>query len=162
MPLILPESVTVRLKQSDGERIELANVILRIDTTPTAKNAIRLFPFATDRSGVARIAKAEMQAEVSATYDSGLMDYAPIESAEPSVVISICSNEEIQRAITARTTVWKSLLRGEKERWGRMENLLALFRSAANVACEALNVAHGIWNKPGAHYEYDIQVRKKG
>lgn len=90
------------------------------------------------------------------------MDYAPIESAEPSVVIRVCSNQEIQKAIAARTTLWKSLLRGEKERWGSMENLLALLRSAANATCQPLNAAYGIWGEPGAHYEYDIQIREKG
>jgi hypothetical protein len=163
MPLTLPNIVTVRLKLADGQPLPLANVILRIDTFATRKNDISLFPFSTDECGIARITKEEMEAEVSATYDSGLMDYASIESAEALVEIRVCGTAEIERAIAARTGVWNTLLRGEERRWKKIDDLIALLRSATNAACEDPEAkVRGSWDKAGAQYEFEIRVRKMG
>ena len=162
MPLVLPESVTVRLKTPDGQPLPLANVILRIDTYATRKSDISLFPFVTDSSGVARISKEEMEAEISATYDSGLMDYSSIESADSTVEIRVCSTEEIEKAISSRTKVWTSLLRGEEKRWRSMGDLVSVLRSATNARCESPDAkVRGMWSQPGAQFEYEICVPKK-
>jgi hypothetical protein len=161
MPLVLPESVTVRLTNVGGQPLRLANVILRIDTHATRKNDISLFPFATDSDGVVRISKEEMQAEVSATYDSGLMDYSSIESADSVVEIRVCSMAEIKNAITSRSSVWTSLLPGEQKRWRSIGDLIALLSAATNARCEGPEAkVHGVWNQLGAQLEYEICIPK--
>ena len=162
MPLVLPESVTVRLKEADGKALPLANVLLRIDTFATCKNDISLFPFVTNSDGVAHISKKEMEAEVSATYDSGLMDFSSIESAEREVEIRICTVAEVERAIDSRSKVWTSLLRGEEKRWSSISDMLTVLRSATNARCgDPKAKVRGIWDQPGAKFDYEIVIQKK-
>jgi len=167
MSLCLPKSVTVVLKTPEGNPLSLANVLLRIQTFATYKNDISLFPFATNHEGIARITNEEMRAEVSATYDSGLMDYTTIESAQDRVEIRLSSQTEIERAVSARTKVWKSLLNGEKKRWKNIGDLISLYKSSNNHLLdipEESSIRPGVrdsWIRPEAEYNYEIHVRRK-
>jgi hypothetical protein len=168
MPFCLPKSVTVRLKNTDGTSLCLPNVILKIQTFASRKNDISLFPFATDKDGIAFITNDEMKAEVSATYDSGLMDYSSIESAHDMAEIHICTVSEIERAIQSRTKAWTSLLSGEEKRWKSISELIVLLKSATN---RNLDIHDDIgmrprirdsWITPDSDYIYDIRIRKNG
>jgi len=103
--LVLPERVRLRLTDVSGRSVALADVLLRIHAFARRKNDFDLQPFPTDSEGVAVISRDQLRAEVSATYDSGLMDYCGIEECYPAVEISVLTVDEIQRAIHARTTV---------------------------------------------------------
>ena len=167
MPLYLPKSVTIALKTPEGNPLQLANVLLEIQTFATYKNNISLSPFATNHEGIARITNEEMRAEVSATYDSGLMDYTSIESAKDSVEIRLSSQTEIERAIDSRTNIWKRLLEGEKKRWKTIGDLISLYKSSANYLLnvpEELSLRPKIrdsWIRPDAEYNYEIRVGRK-
>jgi len=167
MHLCLPKLVAIALKMPDGSPLRQANVLLKIQTFASYKNDISLFPFATNDEGIARITNAEMRAEVSATYDSGLMDYTAIESAYDMVEIRLCSQSEIEGAIACRTNTWKCLLEGEKKRLKTINKLLALLKSSTNnllIIPEELAFRPKIrdaWAKPDAEYEYQIHVRIK-
>ena len=163
MSLCLPKSVTVLLKTPEGNPLLLANVLLKIQTFATYKNDISLFPFATNHEGIAHITNEEMRAEVSATHDSGLMDYAAIESTHDSVEIRLASQIEIERAISARSNTWKCLLSGEKKRWSTIGNLISLYKSSANHLLDFPHEAkiRDSWIRPDAEYNYEIHVRRK-
>jgi hypothetical protein len=167
MSLCLPKSVIVVLKTPEGNPLQLANVLLKIQTFATYRNDISLFPFATNHEGIARVTNEEMRAEVSATYDSGLMDYTAIESAHESVEILLASQTEIEEAISARTNVWKQLLKGEKERWKTIDGLISLYKSSTNHLLEIpeeLSIRPKVrdsWIRPDAEYNYEIRVREK-
>jgi hypothetical protein len=80
-----------------------------------------LGPFATDAEGVATIMKRELLAEAAAHYDSGLMDYEVIENCQPIVEIAALEPQAIEKALVARTNVWKTILRGKSDRWTSIE-----------------------------------------
>ncbi|HVU07086.1 MAG TPA: hypothetical protein VHG89_00930 [Verrucomicrobiae bacterium] len=155
------------LKTPEGNPLSLANVLIKIQTFATYRNSISLFPFATNHEGIARITNEEMRAEVSATYDSGLMDYSAIESAHESVEILLASQTEIEKAVSARINVWKRLLRGEKERWKTIGDLVSLYKSSTNHLLEipddlpARPKIRDSWIRPDAEYNYEIRVRRK-
>ena len=167
MSLCLPKSVTVTLKTPEGNPLALANVLLKIQTFAICKNSISLFPFATNHEGIARITNEEMRAEVVSAYDSDLMGTTAIESAHDSVEIYLSSQAEIERAISARTNVWKNLLKGEKERWKTIGDLISLYKSSTNHLLEipenltARPKIRGSWIRPNAEYNYEIRVRRK-
>jgi hypothetical protein len=167
MSLCLPKSVTVVLKTPEGNPLPLANILLLIQTFATYKNDISLSPFATNQEGIAYITDQEMRAEATAAYDSDLMGTTAIESAHDSVEIRLSSQAEIERAISSRTKVWKSLLNGEKKRWKTIGELISLYKSSNNHLLdipEELSIRPKIrdsWIHPDAEYNYEIRVRRK-
>jgi hypothetical protein len=167
MPICLPKLVTVALKTPEGNPLPLANVLIKIQTFAIYKKSISLFPFATNHDGISRITKEEICAEVSATYDSGLMDYTAIESAHESVEILLASQTEIEKAISARTNVWKNLLKGEKERWKTIGDLISLYTFSNNHLLEIPDdlptrpKIRDSWIRPDTEYNYEIYVRPK-
>ena len=167
MLFCFPKLVIVALKTPEGDPLKLENVLLKIQTFATYRNSISLFPFATDSNGIAHITNKEMRAEVSATYDSGAMDYSAIESAHDSVEIILASQSEIEKAVSARTDTWKTLLKGEKERWGKIGDLISLYKSSANHSLEipqtlsARPKIRDSWIRADAEYNYEIHVRPK-
>ena len=167
MSLCLPKSVTVVLKTPEGNPLPLANVLLKIQTFATYKNDITLFPFATNHEGIAYITNEEMRAEADAAYDSDLMGTTAIESAYDLVEIRLSSQAEIERVISTRTKVWKSLLNGEQRRWKSIGDLISLYKSSNNHLLnipEELSIQPKIrdsWIRPDAEYNYEIRVRRK-
>jgi hypothetical protein len=71
-------------------------------------------------------------AHVAAHYDSGLMDFAEVENAHQIVEITALTATEIERAIQSRILVWKTLLKGESDKWSSIAALVEVYRRAAN------------------------------
>lgn len=153
--LVLPEKVRLKLTDASGKSVALADVLFRIHAFARRKNDFYLQPFPTNSDGVAVISRSELNAEVSATYDSGLMDYCGIDECSTKVEISVLTIDDIQRAIHARTTVWKQFLKGEEQRWSSIEALVELYRRAANdqVRAESLRVD---WDGRQSDYEHSV------
>ena len=101
------------------------------------------------------IMKRDLLAEASAHYDSGLMDYDAIENCQPLVVIAAMEPQAIEKALEARRKVWTSLLRGESERWTNIEELLSLYRTAANKSISAQEIRVR-WDGSANEFEYAI------
>jgi hypothetical protein len=156
--MIFPEKVIVKLSDSAGQPLCVPNVLLRVRLIAQRKNDFLLQPFFTGPQGVATISKRELLAEVSAQQDSGLMDYGAPEDCGDVVEINALSGIDIERAVTARTGVWTSLLRGESERWSSIEELISIYRSAANGRLEAepLRVS---WDGRQSKCEYSLVCR---
>ena len=105
------------------------------------------------------ISKKDIEAEVRAQYDSGLMDYHDVGTCFPMVEISPLSQDGIDRAIEARKT-WTSLLGGEQERWTSIEQLLDVYRTANNrrLRISQFSRIRDNWDEVGAEYSYDYIV----
>jgi hypothetical protein len=153
--LILPEKVVLRLVDSAASPVRVANVLFRVHTFSTRKNDFKLAPFVTNREGVATIRKAELLAEAAAHYDSGLMDFDRIETCQPVVEIAPMDPSEIERALKARTDVWKNLLQGEIERWTSIEELRDVYRNAANGRV-SLKSFRACWDGSETEVEYSL------
>ena len=81
---------------------------------------------------------------------------------EREVEIRICTVAEVERAIDSRSKVWTSLLRGEEKRWSSISDMLTVLRSATNARCgDPKAKVRGIWDQPGAKFEYEIVIQKK-
>ncbi len=167
MPLSLPNSVCVELRLPDRSPLRMSKVLFSIQTFATHKNDISMFPFATGEDGVARITRDLMLAEIAATYDSGLMDYASIESAHDMIEVRLASSSEIERAIESRTKSWTSLLKGERERWKNMDELLDLLRSANNRELDISDAptlrpkVRDSWSDSTVDKRYEVYVGRK-
>jgi hypothetical protein len=107
LSLLIPQKVVLRLVDSTGIPVRVANVLFRVHAFANRKNDFSLGPFATDVEGVATITKRDMLAEATAHYDSGLMDYDRIENCQPVVEIAAMGPSDIDKALRARTSVWK-------------------------------------------------------
>jgi len=153
--LVLPEKVRLKLTDASGKSVALADVLFRIHAFARWKNDFDLQPFPTNSEGVAFISRSELMAEVSATYDSGLMDYRGIDECSTRVEISALTIDEIQRAIHARTTVWRQLLKGEEKRWSSIKALIELYRRAANGQVRAEPV-RADWDGRQSEYEHSV------
>jgi hypothetical protein len=159
--LIIPKKVEIRLKDNREQPARLANVIFTIHLFARRKNDFDLGPYLSDEMGVVTITEADMRHDVDATYDSGLMDYISVENCHTFMEIRLETEEHIRRALHSRETVWKTLLKGERERWGSMENLLRAYRESSNGR---LNVHEGFsrlrddWDGRQAEYKYEFQI----
>jgi hypothetical protein len=152
--LVLPERVTVQLVDRNGTPVRMSDVLFRITAFARQKNDYRLQPFATDSEGLATITREQLEAEVAANHESGLMDYAHISRCSPVVEIGLLTDEEIRGAIDARK-IWTSLLAVERDRWESLEQLLTLYRNANNSGLLAPEPAMRlVWNGRGTEYSY--------
>ncbi|HVR24175.1 MAG TPA: hypothetical protein VMU26_12760 [Candidatus Polarisedimenticolia bacterium] len=61
------------------------------------------------------IIKRDLLAEAAAHYESGLLDYEVIENCQPIVEIAAMEPQAVEKALVARTNVWKTPLRRESE-----------------------------------------------
>lgn len=136
----------------------MANVLFIVHTFANRKNDFKLGPFATDAEGVVTLVKRDLLAEASAHYESGLMDYNVIEDCQPVVKIAAMEPQAIDQALLARTNVWKTLLRGESERWTHIEELRNLYRRATNkgILAQAIRVR---WDGSANEFEYAITAQ---
>jgi hypothetical protein len=160
--LILPERVTIQLVETNKSPVSMSNVLLGITAFARRKNDFHLQPFATDTGGLVTITKKELEAEVTANYDSGVMDYAHISECSPSVEIRLLTEEVIRGAVEARK-IWTKLLAGERDRWKSLEQLLTLYRNANNgrlLAQESPPVRVD-WNRDGAEYSHKFVVASR-
>jgi hypothetical protein len=159
--IVVPERVVLRLVDSDHKIFRLKNVLFNIHAyATTRRNDFKLGPFASDENGVVTITKADLLAEVDATYDSGLMDYDRFESCHVVVRIRAMDVSEVERALDSRTNVWRELLRGESQRWASIEDLRDLYRSATNklISAESIRVR---WDGKTSEYEYSIVAKQR-
>jgi hypothetical protein len=58
------------------------------------------------------------------------MDYEVIENCQPIVEIAAMEPQATEKALVARTNVWKTPLRRESERWTSIEERRSLYRTA--------------------------------
>jgi len=107
---------------------------------------------------VAIASKRDLLAEVTAHYDSGLMDYAKVEDAQPTVEIRAVTETEIARIIHSRTHVWTNLLGGEVDRWSSIEQLVEIYRRAANARL-SINPMRKDWSVCAAHCDYALETQ---
>jgi hypothetical protein len=113
----------------------------------------------SDQEGIVTILKKELEADVQANHDSGVMDFAYVGNCFPSVEIKPLSVEDIDGAIKARG-IWKNLLAGERYRWISMEQLLNVYRNANNQELIPLQSQpiRAQWDKAGTEYSYSFMV----
>ena len=156
--LIFPERVTVRLVGPNKEPIRVLGVLIVVHVFASRKNDFFLQPFTTDANGEAQITKGELLAEADAHYDSGLMDYEAIGESGPVVEVRAMSLTEIERAVSSRSGVWTRLLKGGCERWSSIEQLIDVYRQAANkrVSITPVRVS---WHLRCKEYDYPLPTR---
>jgi hypothetical protein len=154
--LILPARVAIQLVDRNGGALKTPNVLLRITAFAARKDDFLLQPFASDNDGLVTILKKDLEAEVAACHDSGLMNYGHIRECSSSVAIRLLTDEELKKVVDARSKIWNNLLMGERDRWNSMEQLLTLYKTANNsrfLPGQALPMRVK-WNKDGAEYSY--------
>ena len=123
--VIFPERAIVQLTRPSGEPISVSGALFFVRLRAAQKNDYQLGPFSSDLHGRVTIDRERCARFVEAEHDSGLMDYAGIGQCSPEVEIRLASLDEIERAVNARRTVWRSLLRGEADIFGSIESLIA-------------------------------------
>jgi hypothetical protein len=137
-------------------------VLIGVKAFARSKNDYSLGPYATSADGLARITRNDLQAEIEAAHDSGLMDYAGIAQCNPIVQLFVWSAEDIRKALSARHNVWSFLLRGERDRWGSTAELLALYDRALVVAENRLagfvTPVDSNWCQPDQILEHGIDI----
>lgn len=129
---ILPDKITVRLVKPRHQDFSVDNILLYIKTNARHKNDFYLGPFVSDKNGVITITKNDLDNEVTATYESGLMDYSSIENSFTFVELRLYDQDEIDKIIESRTKAWTSLLKGEKERWTSINHLVDTLKKSNN------------------------------
>ena len=162
--IVLPQKVTIQLVDGSGAAIELSNVIFTVQLFSRHKNNFYLGPFISDNSGKVVITQTDLENEIKATYSSGMMDYAPVETCHPFVEIFLMQPEGIERALNARENVWTILLDGEKDRWGTLQNLLTAYRQAKNSEIKIskdLSHIRDEWNGKKDEYIYNLTINNK-
>jgi hypothetical protein len=156
--LIFPEKVKVRLVGPNKEPIRVPGVLIVVHLFALRKNDFYLQPFKTDANGEANIQKQELLAEAAAHYDSGLMDYEAIEESRPLVEVRSMSAAEIRSALSSRSRVWTSLLKGESERWSSIQELVDSYRQAANERVSVTPVRVS-WHLACKEYDCPLSAR---
>jgi hypothetical protein len=156
----LPNKVMIHLVDFQSAPIHLPGVIFGVYLFATQKSDFHLGPFVTDAVGTVTITRAHLDAEVLANYDSGLMDYAHVNSCRPKIEIRLWNQEQIDRALEARR-IWRHLLKGERERWDSIEELREVYQEANNGRVAALERPYltDQWDKPDAEYEYNFPIK---
>jgi hypothetical protein len=159
--LNLPQAITVQLLSNTGEPFRRADVLLGVHAFARRKNDYWLGPYPTDEEGVARISREALLADVDATHDSGLMDYAGITECEPVVELAVWSADQIRQALVARREIWRSLLRGEERRWKSVPDLIALYERALTIANEEwapVATVSSDWSLPGLTHTHILMI----
>jgi hypothetical protein len=151
--LVLPEKMTLRLVDSERKQLRLPNVLFFVRAFAKYKNDFDLGPFVSDADGIVTITRHGLLAETNAHSDSGLMDYRSVQDCKEVVEIRAMESHEVEKALYARTRIWTGLLRGESERWANIEELINVYRTAANkrISAQPLRVS---WDGSQAEVEY--------
>lgn len=162
--LILPNKVTIQL--TDNREIPLAfpNALFTVCLFARHKNDFHLGPYISTDSGLVEITQSDLQNDIDSTYESGLMDYVSVETCFPFVEIRLDHPDDIDRAIKSRTEYWTSLLKGEKKRWGNMQNLLNAYYSSTNSKLQAIKGFSRIrdeWGGSKIEYNYKFMIQEK-
>ena len=157
--LILPDKIRVRLVKPRQLDLPVDNILLYIKTHASHKNDFELGPFVSDKDGIITISKSDLDNEVAATYDSGLMDYSSIDSNFSFVELRLYNQIEIDKLIESRTKAWKTLLKGETERWTSINHLVDTFKKSNNKLLLLYDSTRRIRaDFDGTQKEYDFQL----
>ena len=155
----LPEKITIKLIKQRQQDFSLDNILLYIKTYARHKNDFYLGPFASDKNGIITITKNDLDNEVTATYESGLMDYSSIDNSFTFVELRLYDQDEIDKMITSRTEVWTSLLKGEKERWTSINHLVDTLKNSNNKHLLLYDSTKRIRaDFDGTQNEYELQL----
>jgi hypothetical protein len=157
--LVLPKRVVIQLVDKKVLPLKMARVLFRVRLFARHKNDFTLQPFASNGEGLVSISRQEMEADVVANYDSGVMDYAHVSDCVPFIEIQLLSEDDIHRAIEARK-IWKHLLAGERDRWTSIDQLLNVYRTANNrkLLSDQSDPIRTHWDQAGAEYSYNYIV----
>jgi carboxypeptidase C (cathepsin A) len=161
---ILPDKITVKLIKQRQQDFPVDNILLYIKTSARHKNDFYLGPFVSDKNGVVTITKNDINNEVTATYESGLMDYSSIENSFTFVELRLYDQDEIDRMIQSRTKVWTSLLKGEKERWTSINHLVDTLKKSNNkhlLLYDSTKRIRADFDGTQNEYEFQFDIYKK-
>jgi hypothetical protein len=160
----LPDKITITLVNPRQEHFPIDNILLYIKTKAIHKNDFHLGPFASDKNGIITITKNDLDNEVAATYDSGLMDYSSIENSSALVELRLYDQKEINKMIESRTKTWTSLLNGEKERWPSIKHLVDALKKSNNhllLLNDLTNSLRAEFDGRLNAYEFQLDIFKK-
>ncbi len=161
---ILPDKITVKLIKPRKENFSVDNILLYIKTNARNKNDFYLGPFASDINGVITITKKDLDNEVTATYESGLMDYSSIENSFSFVELRLYDQNEIDKMIESRTKTWTSLLKGEIERWISINRLVDTLKQSNNkhlLLDESTKRIRAEFDGTQNEYEFQLEIYQK-
>ena len=162
--LILPDKIRVRLVKPRQLDLPVDNILLYIKTHARHKNDFELGPFVSDKDGIITISKSDLDNEVAATYDSGLMDYSSIDSNFSFVELRLYDQVEIDKLIESRTKAWKTLLKGETERWISMNHLVDTLKKSNNkflLLYESTRRIRADFDGTQKEYDFQLDIYKK-
>ncbi len=161
---ILPDKITVKLIKPRKENFSVDNILLYIKTNARNKNDFYLGPFVSDKNGVITITKKDLDNEVTATYESGLMDYSSIENSFSFVELRLYDQNEIDKMIESRTKTWTSLLKGEIERWISINRLVDTLKQSNNkhlLLDESTKRIRAEFDGTQNEYEFQLEIYQK-
>ena len=161
---ILPDKITVKLVKPRQQDFSVDNILLYIKTNARHKNDFYLGPFVSDKNGVITITKIDLDNEVTATYESGLMDYSSIENSFSFVELRLYDQNEIDKMIESRTKAWTSLLKGEKERWTSINHLVDTLKKSNNkylLLYDSTKRIRAEFDGTQNEYEFQLDIYKK-
>ena len=162
--LILPDIIKVRLVKPRQLDLPVDNILLYIKTHASHKNDFELGPFVSDKDGIITISKSDLDNEVAATYDSGLMDYSSIDSNFSFVELRLYNQIEIDKLIESRTKTWKTLLKGETERWTSINHLVDTFKKSNNkllLLYDSTRRIRADFDGTQTEYDFQLEIYKK-
>ena len=162
--LVMPDKITVRLVKPLQQNFSVDNMLLYIKTYAKHKNDFYLGPFVSDKDGIITITKKELDNEITATYESGLMDYSSIENNFAFVELRLYDQDEISKMIESRTKAWTSLLKGEKERWTSLNHLVDTLKKSNNkllLLYESTRRIRADFDGTQNEYEFQLDIYKK-
>ena len=162
--LILPDLIKIRLVKPRQLDLPVDNILLYIKTYASHKNDFYLGPFVSDKYGIITINKTDLDNEVVATYESGLMDYSSIESNFSFVELRLYNQEEINKLIESRTQYWTNLLKGERERWTSINHLVDTLKKSNNKLLrlyESIRHIRADFDGSQKEYEFTLDIYEK-
>ena len=118
------KKVEIQIVNNNGLPENISEIAIRIHVFARKQNDYLLGPYFSNDEGIIEISKEEIEYEIQATLDSGLMDYFPIEDALTMAKIYPYSSMEIEKMIKTRKNSWRMLLKGEDKRWKTIRELI--------------------------------------
>lgn len=108
--LSIPDNINIDLIDSAGTPLRQSNILLGIQTFAIQKNNIDIYPFLSNSSGRVAITKEEIKQRADIYISYGIMDYAPLEYAQPHIQIYCWGNNRLDKCIKH----WTNLLRNKR------------------------------------------------
>lgn len=161
---ILPDKITIKLVKPEQQNISVENILLYVKTYARYKNDFYLGPFASDKNGVITITKKDLENEVTATYESGLMDYSSIDNCFSFVELRLYDQHEVNKMIESRTKVWTTLLKGEEKRWTSIYHLVDILKKSNNkhlLLYDSTKCIRTDFDGTQNEYEFQLEIFKK-